>query len=186
MALLIASMALWILAHSVKTFTPAWRQRLDERYGEPVKGILGIAVMVSVVGLIFGWRSTEPEQLFAPVLPTWLVSGIIWLGMVSLVSSGKAVHWGRFWHHPQLYGVALFALAHWLGSGSQRSLVLFGGLAIWSLLSVVAIYKRDGKPEVPAATAQGTAQALIGGSIFTLVLAATHQWLSGYTLIQLW
>ncbi|WP_119393657.1 NnrU family protein [Salinibius halmophilus] len=186
MALLIASMALWILAHSVKTFTPKLRQTLEDRYGEPVKGILALAIIASVIGLIFGWRASEPVALFSPLLPTWLVVSIVWLGMVSLVSSGKPVHWGRFWHHPQLYGVALFAMAHFLGSGSQRSLVLFGGLALWSLVSVVAIYRRDGKPEVPAPTMQGSAQALIGGSIFTFVLAATHQWLSGYTLLELW
>lgn len=186
MLLLTGSMALWILAHSIKTFTPKLRQQLEDKYGEPVKGILALAVLASLVGLILGWRSTQPISLFAPIIPIWLVMGLVWLGLISLVSSGKPTHWGGYWHHPQLYGVALFALAHFLGSGTQRSLVLFAGLALWALISVVAIYRRDGKPEIPEPTAQGSAQAIIGGTIFTLVLASTHQWLSGYTLIELW
>lgn len=186
MLLLIGSMALWILAHSLKTFMPKLRQQLEDQYGEPVKGVLAIAVLLSAVGLIFGWRATTPVALFAPILPVWLVMAFVWLGMISLVSSGKPTHWGRYWHHPQLYGVAIFALAHFLGSGTQRALVLFAGLAVWALVSVVAIYRRDGKPEIPEPTAQGSAQAIIGGTIFTFVLASTHQWLSGFTLIELW
>jgi hypothetical protein len=71
-------------------------------------------------------------------------------------------------------------VAHLLLNGDNRSLLLFGGLALWALVEIVAISRREGvwiKGAVPTATSE-----LSPGLIATVVIALTvflHPWIAG-------
>ncbi len=52
----------------------------------------------------------------------------------------------RIVRHPQLTGVSIWAFAHLMMNGDSRSIVLFGTMFIWAILSIAAlINRRDGE-----------------------------------------
>ena len=68
-------------------------------------------------------------------------------------------------------GVLLWSAAHLLANGDSRSVSLFGGLAVWAVLEIILINRRDGpRGEKPIASIQQDLVALvIGGVVFALV-----------------
>jgi hypothetical protein len=90
----------------------------------------------------------------------------------------------QFIRHPQLTGLAVWSIAHLLANGDQKSLVLFGGLGVWSVLEMVFINRRDGawvKPESPG-IGRDFRGAFIALIIFA-VLVYLHPYFSGVPLI---
>ena len=88
----------------------------------------------------------------------------------------------RLVRHPQLSAVALWGIAHLLANGESRSIVLFGGLALWAVVEIVLINRREGalrKPE-PAPRKKDVI-AVVGGVVVYGVIAAMHQWLFGFS-----
>ena len=85
--------------------------------------------------------------------------------------------------HPQLAAVALWSGGHLLANGDSRSLVLFGGLLIWSLVEMFAINRRQEawvKPPVKGVWIEFLT-LILGGVLFTALLLA-HPYLSGIKL----
>ena len=97
-----------------------------------------------------------------------------------MVVSGRASRVKRVLRHPQLTGVLLWAIAHLLLNGDLRSVALFGGLALWSVLEILLINRRDGawvRPEAPP-----LATDAVTAVVAVLVLGAlvwAHPWLAG-------
>ncbi len=57
----------------------------------------------------------------------------------------------RFLRHPMLTGMAVWAGAHLLANGDNRSVMLFGGLGAWAIIAMLTTSRRDGGWEKPAA-----------------------------------
>jgi uncharacterized membrane protein len=71
----------------------------------------------------------------------WLVVG---------VGSPAPSNVKRLIRHPQLTGIVTWASAHLLANGDLRSVLLFGGIGLWSAVAMTLISRRDGpwrKPE---------------------------------------
>ena len=85
-----------------------------------------------------------------------------------------------------LLGVATWAFGHLLVNGDIRSIILFGGMGAWSLLSIVTINRRDGdwlKPKkVPIKKDAITISIAI---IMYVVLLFAHPYLSGVKIIAI-
>ena len=52
--------------------------------------------------------------------------------------------------HPQLTAIKAWSVGHLLVNGDAPSLVLFGGLLAWAVVSVILINRQDGKDPLPA------------------------------------
>ena len=52
--------------------------------------------------------------------------------------------------HPQLTAIKAWSVGHLLVNGDAPSLVLFGGLLAWAVVSVILINRQDGKNPLPA------------------------------------
>jgi uncharacterized membrane protein len=88
----------------------------------------------------------------------------------------------RLLRHPQLTGVLCWGVGHLLANGEGRSIVLFGGLALWALLEMVLINRRDGawqKPQ-PAPRKNDIILAAAGLGAY-VIFAMAHQWLFGFS-----
>jgi len=180
MNLLIAGLALWIIAHFFKRLAPEMRKGMDAKMGAgPARGIMSLLILGSIALMVIGYRAAPTEFVYA--LPSWtrhlnntLMSfAIIMMGMGS--SKGRARTWLR---HPMLWGVVLWAVAHLLVNGDVASIVLFGGMAIWALASMLLINAQDGawdKPE--AGPAVGDIKLLIISAVVFAVIAGLHIWL---------
>jgi len=78
----------------------------------------------------------------------------------------------RFLRHSMLTGMAVWAGAHLLANGDNRSLVLFGGLGVWAILAMLAINRRDSVWEKPPAVAfsRDLMTIVAATAIFAIVL----------------
>ncbi|MCZ6830857.1 MAG: NnrU family protein, partial [Gammaproteobacteria bacterium] len=144
MPLLIAGVCLWAAIHLVPSLAPglksAWRGKLGEG---GYKGSFTLIVLSALALIIVGWRSAQPTLIYLPpeALRT-LALALMVLAFILLGASKRATRIGRIVRHPQLSGVLVWSVAHLLANGDSRSLVLFGGFAIWTVLEMILISRR--------------------------------------------
>jgi uncharacterized membrane protein len=67
-----------------------------------------------------------------------------------MVASSMPNNLKRFVRHPQMAAILFWSTGHLLTNGDSRSVVLFGGFAVWAILEIVFINKRDGEREKPS------------------------------------
>jgi len=145
MNILIAGVALFAAVHFVPILAPGLRNSLKSKMGNAYKGLFALSIVAAIGLIIFGWRDLDWELIYTP--PTWgkHLSAVLMLGAIMLFGAGKrAGHIRKAIRHPMLTGVAVWSVAHLLANGEDRSVVLFGGMGLWALVSMVLINKRDG------------------------------------------
>ncbi len=185
MILLILGVALWSLAHLFPVATAGTRRRLLTRVGEPAyKGSFSLVVVASLVMMVLGWRATTPVPVYAP--PSWGVHATqlaLFVAVGLFVVSALPTNAKRVLRHPQLSGLAVWSGGHLLANGDQRSLILFGGLGLWALLSIFLINRRDGdwrKPDPRPRSADVRVALVAVGAYLALYFA--HPLFAGVTL----
>ncbi len=182
MELLVAGVLLWSVVHLFPAGASGSRKALIARLGDgPYRGLFALLILSSLVCIVFGWRSTAPVAVYTP-LPAMrpVTLTLMLLALILFVSSRAPTDIKRFIRHPQLTGVLTWAVAHLLSNGDGRSLVLFGGIGVWTIVEMIAINARDGawrKPE-PVGTLRSCVPVLIG-AIAWVVLGFAHPWLAG-------
>ena len=155
MAMLIGGIILWAVLHLIPAAAVDFRASLIRRLGGGAyKGLFSLAIVLSLVIIVFGWRSTTAAHLY--VLPPFvqpLSTLLLLVAFFLFVASNMTTRVKRIIRHPQLTSVIVWSLAHLLVNGDSRSLVLFGGMALWAMLQIMFTNKRDGaweKIEAPA------------------------------------
>lgn len=136
MTLLILGVILWSLAHFYKRLMPAHRAGM----GDKGKGLVAAAIGISILLMIFGYRGAEFVSVWSPPAFFTHINNLLMLGAFFLF--GMSATTGRLrgkMRHPQLAAVKVWATAHLLVNGDLASIILFGGLLIWAILSVVLI-----------------------------------------------
>ena len=173
MTLLMAGIALWFATHLFPAAAPGARDNLIKRLGEnPYKGMFSLLILAALLLIVFGWKSAIPSALYAPPFGPGIVpSVLVLLGLVIFIASQTGGHIKRLIRHPQMTGVLFWSTAHLLANGDTRSVTLFGGLAVWALLEIFLINRRDGpRADRPAASiSQDLVTIVTGGLIFALV-----------------
>ncbi len=188
MIMLIAGVALWSATHLFPSIAPGARRALVERLGEkPFKGVFALLIFASLALIVLGWKGAPPvsvdDYLYAP--PAWGRHATALLVLIAFVLFGASHgrnNIRRLVRHPQLTAVALWGVGHLLANGETRSVVLFGGLLAWAVVSIVFINRREGprvKPE--SAPLRGDIIAVVAGFVVYAVFAAIHQWLFGFS-----
>ena len=70
MTLFIVGVILWAVVHLMPSTFRSLRTQLIAKVGEmPYKGMFASMIILSLVLIVMGWRSTEPNALYIP--PTW-------------------------------------------------------------------------------------------------------------------
>jgi len=151
MALLIAGVVLWSIAHLVPAALPGVRSNLVTKFGEtPYKGLFALDIIIALALIVFGWKSAVPTALYAPPLyGSPIPSALLVLAILFMVASSLPNNLKRYIRHPQMVSVVCWSAAHLLTNGDSRSIVLFGGFGVWAILEIVFINKRDGKWNKP-------------------------------------
>lgn len=148
MTLLILGVALWSLAHLLKRVVPGVRQTM----GRAGRGIIAILIVASVVMIVHGYAPADGTFYWGRSAPMVGINNLLMLFAVYFMAASifKSRITAKI-RHPQLTAVKTWAIAHLLVNGDTASFVLFGGLLVWAVLSVILINKA-GKPElrVPA------------------------------------
>ena len=178
---LILGLGLWCTAHLVPVFAPSARAALAQRLGAgPARGVMALAILGSVVLMVLGYQGAGIVDLWYP--PTFLLhlNNLLMVVAVFLFIAGNMPSpVRRRIRHPQLTGVKIWAIAHLLVNGDLASVILFGGLLAWAVVSVIGINRRDGRRgELPDSDPRG----LIVHIAVTVVVVAVIIWVHGMLL----
>ena len=186
MSYLVAGVLLWSIVHLMKSVTPGLRASIQGAIGEgPHKGLAALLLLVSVGLMLYGWRATPAEFGYDP--PVWgrhlnmllMVLAIYLIGVAQ--GKSRVKQWIR---HPMLTGVLVWATGHLLANGDNKSLVLFGGLGLWALVSIITVSRNEGtwvKPSEVATPGREVLSIAIALILYA-ILFATHQYFAGVAL----
>lgn len=162
---------------------PQLRSNLQAKLGENgYKGIYSLLLLAGMGLIVVGWRSTPVEMVYIPAVEFRIPAlALVFLAFLMMVVSSRPSRLKQLIRHPQLTGVAIWGVAHLLLNGENRSVALFGALALWAIAEIFAINRRDG------AWVKDAGQYSVGAEIISVVIAAVvvailiavHPWISG-------
>ena len=178
MALLILGLILWIGAHYFKRLAPGPRRDM----GDAGRGAVAIAVVLSLVLIIIGYRGAAFIPVWSP--PSFLVHvNNLLMVLAFWVYGSSAAKGAKAWpayktRHPQLLAVKIWAFAHLLVNGDLASILLFGSMLGWAVGSVILINRAEPHWTPPAHAGKATyiRLAVITVVVFAIVVAI-HTWL---------
>ncbi len=181
MFLLILGLTVWSLAHVFKRAAPGGRAALAERLGAgPSRGVMALLIAAGLVLIVLGYRAAPVVFVYAP--PAWTVhlNNLLMLIAVLLFGAANSRSRIRGWlRNPMLTGVVIWAIAHLLVNGDLASLILFGWLGAWAVVTMVMIDASDGwTAPAPGPVAVEIRLGVISLVVFG-VIVAIHTWL-GY------
>lgn len=177
MLILILGLALWWGAHLFKRYAPARRARL----GNAGMGLVALALLAAVGLMVWGFRSAGYIHLWSPPRFLTHVNNLLMLLALYLAAADALrARAALAMRHPQLTAFKTWAVAHLLVNGDLASVLLFGGLLAWAVVTVIVINRAA--PRGPR-RAWGGVRAEILTVLATLVLLGgigwIHYWL-GY------
>jgi len=175
MKLLILGLILWITAHFIKRIIPGLRARM----GDKGRGPIALAILISVVLMVLGYRRAELLPLYTPLPGIGHLNNLLMLlALFSFgIGSAKGILVDKI-RHPMLLGMVIFAIAHLLVNGDLASLILFGGLGLWAVIEMRLINLASGKWQRPApGTLKGDVKCLIIALVLFGVITGLHIWL---------
>ena len=191
MAILVLGLIIFLGLHSTRIVSESGRERAIARLGEgPWKGIYSLLSAVGLVLIVWGFAEA---RYTAPLLWT-PINGVrhatIFLMLVAMVLLAsyffKQSHIAAAVHHPMVWSVAVFGLAHLIANGSAADAVLFGAFLIWAAADLVSSYARDRRNRVvyPEPNWSATVGAIVVGIALWAVIALwLHFWLFGVSPI---
>jgi uncharacterized membrane protein len=181
MTLLILGLLLWTAAHVFKRLAPVQRQAMTDRMGDRAKGVIAVALLISIVLMVIGYRDAGSDFLWGRSAATTGINNLLMIPAIALLGLGSSK--SRFngaLRHPMLTGVIVWSLSHLLVNGDVASVVLFGGLALWAVLEMVLINRAVPEWTPPQkGTKAGDIKLLVITLLLYSVIAAIHTWL-GY------
>ncbi|TCL08543.1 putative membrane protein [Shimia isoporae] len=142
MTLLVLGVLLWAVAHFFKRAVPGVREPM----GDKGKGMVALALLVSVVLMVVGYRAAEVTDVLwsTPSFAKHINNLVV---LIAIFMMSPAPRKGRLLNgvrHPMLIGFSLWAAAHIWVNPDMPSLVLFGGLLAWAILEIVVINRAEG------------------------------------------
>ena len=185
MTLLVAGLVLFLALHLIPS-APPLRATLVERLGEkPYRGVFGAIALVSLGIIVWGFSRAPFEALYAP--PLWgrhAALTVVPVALVLFAAANMPTHIRALVRHPMLVGLLLWALAHLLANGEARSVVLFGGFALFAVVDLVsAVARGKGPASDPAPRFAMDAAAVVGGLLVAGLLMRFHGALFGMPLM---
>ncbi len=175
MGTLISGLGLWAVAHWFGRLAPGLRAGM----GRAGKGVVALLSLLAIWLMVRGYGQADPTVLWDLGAAGKGVNNLLMIPALALVGAAHSKSRLRgALRHPMLWGAVLWALAHLIANGDLRSLVLFGGLGLWALISMALINRAEAAPE---RFSGGTRAGDIRLAVITIVLygaiSALHIWL---------
>lgn len=173
MIILSLGLFLWMAVHFWRRIAPNHRAK----FGDKGKAIVAVLVVLSIVLMVMGYRSAPLIEIWTPPAAMVHVNNLLMIAAFLLFGMAKTS--GRLrgkMRHPQLGAVKVWAFAHLLVNGDLASIILFGGMLAWAVVSVILINKAGPweRPE-PGDKAKDWLLGAITIGMF-LIVAALHAW----------
>jgi len=170
MTLLIIGLILWIVAHMFKRLAPGPRVRL----GDAGKGLVALGLLAGIVLMVIGYRGAAVIPVYAPVPGMGHLNNLLMLFALFffVVGSMKPGVTASYVRHNMLTGTLIWALAHLLVNGDLASILLFGGMALWSVGEMYLI----GRAQPWTRPARGPISRDLIAAVVALVLYGAIAW----------
>jgi uncharacterized membrane protein len=186
MAMLVLGVLIFAGVHLVPSLAPGLRANWVARLGENgYKGLFSLLLLTGMGLIVAGWRSTLPSLVYMPVPELRHPGmGLILIAFLLMVVSGRPSRIKSVIRHPQLTGVLVWAAAHLMINGENRSVILFSGLGLWALVEIFAINRREGawvKGDTPPWSAEVVSLAI--AAVVIAVIVFVHPWIAGVPVI---
>ena len=183
MTWLILGLLLWVGGHLFKRVLPKQREALG-KWGRP---LVAVAIVISIVLMIVGYREAEDVPLYALSIWAWYLNNLMMLVALFMMDVGRVNGVVRTKiRHPMLLGVVTWSAAHLLVNGDLTALVLFGGLGAWALLKMAVISHAEGPWQVPAkGSILSDGKVAVLAVVLYAVIAGIHDWLDHPTMVFL-
>lgn len=155
MAWLVVGVSAFCVIHLFPAVLHGQHDQLEQKLGEnPYRGLFSLLIVGSLVLIVVGWKSAVPTAVYQPPMAAGVVSSLlVFIGFVLFFAAQIPGNLKRFIRHPQMTGTFIWGIAHLLTNGDSRSVTLFGGLAVWAILEILMINRRDGAWKKPAPAA---------------------------------
>lgn len=173
--ILVLGVGLWWAAHLFKRVTPARRAAM----GDAGKGAVAAAIGVGIVLMIIGYRGTDFIPVWNP--PVFMVHINNTLMLIALYMLSPAPKRGKLlagMRHPMLTGFGIWTVAHLLVNGDLASIIMFGGLLIWAILTVRIVNAAEPVWERGTGGSYAKdAMFLVASVVLMGVIGMIHNWL---------
>lgn len=172
--ILLLGVFLWVDAHWIKRLVPSLRVAMDTRLGQgPARGVVAGLIVLSLAMMIIGYRGSETVSVYAPFNGAGHLNNLLMVIAVILLGAGSSKGRMKTWfRHPMLLGVCVWAVGHLLVNGDVASIVLFGGLGLWAVVSIILINRAEGAWDRPAAGpfSRDIRLLVISAVVFTVIV----------------
>jgi uncharacterized membrane protein len=187
MTILVLGLVIFLGLHSTRIVSEGGREKAIARLGEgPWKGIYSLLSAIGFVLIVWGFAEARytASLLWTPFPGARHATILLMLFAMVLLAAYlfKQSHITAWVHHPMVWSVAAFGLAHLIANGSAADALLFGAFLVWALADLANSYARDRRDSVvyPEPTWGATIGAIVVGLALWAVLAFwVHSWLFG-------
>lgn len=185
--MLVLGILLWAVTHLFVALGADARSKIIGAIGlNPYKGLFSLALILSLVLIVMGWKSMPHDMLYVPPAGMrHLTLALMPIAVILFTSARAPTDIRQIVRHPQLTSVKLWAVAHLLSNGETRAVILFSGMLAWAVLEVIFINRRDGAWVKPARVGVAkTAVSAVIGLLVTVALVFGHRLFTGVQLIS--
>lgn len=175
MTLLVLGVALWWGAHLFKRLAPGARAQM----GNAGKGLVAVAIFASIALMYVGYGQADGPVWWGRSPALVGINNLLMLLAVYFYAADGAKTWlARKVRHPQLTGFKIWAFAHLLVNGDLASVVLFGGLLAWAVVTVIILNRAQPEWTPPAPRpAQKEIVAIVITLVVLVAVMLIHNWL---------
>jgi uncharacterized membrane protein len=187
MAILVLGLVIFLGLHSIRIVADPLRAQAIARLGS--NGWRGIYSLLSIIGfvlIVWGFaeaRFNAPELWTPPPGARHLTILLMLVSMLLLAGYiFKQSHIAVAVHHPMVWSIVVFGLAHLIANGSAADAVLFGAFFVWAVADLKSSYARDRQNSVvyPEANWGATIGAIVlGFALWAVIAFWLHLWLFG-------
>lgn len=164
----------------------AGRSKIENRFGR-----LGLRLFVALGAFLGLWLMAMGygSARFYPVWTPWVwgreVGAVLMpVASVLLVAAYLPSNIKRLTAHPMLWAVVLWATTHLLVRGDWASIILFGGLGLYSLMAMGLAWLRGVRPKTEAKGLWVDGLAVVMGLGLYAGLLIVHPLLFGVSVFQ--
>ncbi|MBB3945552.1 putative membrane protein [Rhizobium skierniewicense] len=188
MLLLVFSILLLLVTHSLSVVAPDFRARMVSRLGEgPFKALYSLVSIaaLALVAYAFGQARQVTGILYSP--PVWTSHIAITLMLFSMICLAASLlpagHIVAKTKHPLVLAVKIWALSHLLANGETSSVILFVAVLAWGVIMRISLKRRARAGEVvtrPFVSARYDILAVVLGIVlWAAFIWKLHEWLIG-------
>lgn len=187
---MVAGLAVFLGTHLVTTQREL-RAALIARFGTSAyKLTYGVLSAIGLVLIVYGfaqYRATGWVNVWYPPTGMRHLALLLMLpASIIFVSAYLRGHIWRFFKHPMLVAIKIWALAHLLANGDLGSIILFGSILAWAVFDRISLKTRDdpGGPPIPFGGARNDLLAIVVGVVvYAALVFAFHPAVIGVPLI---